>query len=113
MKTMGIGFVSCGVADVCFFCEETGWAGERCCWNCRAVIVEGNPFSNRRYSGTFCPNCGIELHQGIWLLDATLPGQTMRGDGKPTWRYVLVPFPNPRLVEKTMKPTVFFKDIVL
>jgi hypothetical protein len=113
MKTIGIGFVGCGLVRVSVICEETGKAGERCCRNCRAVIVEGNPFSNRRYSGTYCPNCGIDLHQGIWHLDTALPGQTMRGNGKPTWRYAQVPFPNPRLIEKTMKPTVFFKDIVL
>lgn len=88
------------------------------CSYCGARVTRWNSYDVDNKKGVFCPNCGIEVRKGAFMLRSSLtkPGFKAKKKQKRSvnqkWECALVPFPNPDLVVQTGKPKMKLADII-
>jgi len=89
--------------------------GDIACGRCGSVFNAGHEHSEGDVSGVFCPACGVELKRLEYLGKNGAPVSTNRKPRSKTrqvlWNWAQVPFPNRKLVAKTDKAGVVFKDV--
>jgi len=85
------------------------------CSYCGARVARWNSYGGGNKKGIFCPNCGIEVKKGAFILRPSSTKPVLKAKKKRSvnqkWECALVPFPNPDLVMQTSKPKMKLANI--
>lgn len=85
------------------------------CSHCGALAKRWNSYAAGNKKGVFCPNCGIEVREGAFMLQTSSTKPVCKAKKKRPvnrkWECAWVPFPNPELVAQTGKPKMKFSQI--
>jgi len=85
------------------------------CSFCGARVARWNSYGAGKKKGVFCPNCGIEVRKGAFMLRSSSASPVFKSKKKRSinqkWECSLVPFPNPDLVMQTGKPKMKLANI--